>query len=455
MNQTASRTIRRPKRSIGFYLFVGLLLLTAWSLYPPSRGAATDYGYIDLTNPFLRKIPIAIPQFKTLNPGPEVDRLAAEGARLMSETLNFTGYFMVVDPAAYLIDPRQMGVTQTDVDFKAWAEIGSDLLITGLMALDEDVVEMELRLFDTVKQQMLVGKRYAARVADLRRLVRRFCAEVLLQLTGSAGPFESKIAFISTGSGQKEVYVCDFDGYDPQPFTRHQSISLRPTWSSDGQWISYMSYRKDRAELYIRHRKDKRAAVVSKAGLNLNGGWVPGRFELGATLSFSGDQEIYLLSGSGEIIKRLTNQPDIDVSPSFSPDGEQMVFVSKRAGTPQLYIMDLNTGNSERLTFEGHYNTQPSWSPKGDRIAYTGMVKNQIDIFVIDLKTRQAVQLTRNSGDNESATWSPDGSLIAFSSTREGPSRIYVMTAFGTDQRRLLTLPGAQSMPSWSPGGIQ
>ena len=454
MEKAALKDEHRSRWLRRFLQAFGLLLIAVWIWMPPSAPAA-DYGYIDLTNPFLRKIPIAIPDFKPLAPGPEVDRLASEGAHLMGDTLNYTGYFTIIDPAAFLVDTRKMGVTGADIDFKAWTDIGSDLLITGLAALDGDVVEMELRLFDTVKRQMLVGKRYASRTSDLRRLIRRFCAEVLLQLTGSAGPFDSKIAFVSNGSGYKEIYTCDFDGYDPKPFTHHQSISLRPSWSSDGQWISYTSYRKDRAELYIRHYTEKRGSVVSKKGLNLNGGWVPGRFELGATLSFNGDQEIYLLTGTGEIIKRLTDQPDIDVSPSFSPDGKRMVFVSKRSGTPQIYLMEMDSGKSERLTFEGRYNTQPSWSPKGDRIAYTGMVKNEIDIFMIDLRTRSSVQLTRDSGDNESATWSPDGSLIAFSSTREGTSRIYVMTAFGTDQRRLLALPGEQSMPSWSPGGIQ
>lgn len=442
---------RAERHRAGRILLATLLLAVLWG----SPAAAAEYGYIDLTNPFLRKIPIAIPAFRSVTSTADAERLAAQGARLAADTLAFTGYFTVIDPVAYLVDPQQMGITGAQIDFRAWTGIGSELLITGLTSLEEGVFEAELRLFDTVKQQLLVGKRYAARPSDLRRLVRRFCSEVILQLTGQPGIFDSRIAFVSNGSGNKEIYVCDFDGNDPQPFTRHGSISLMPSWSPDGQWIAYTSFRDGKPDLYIRHRYENRGAVVAQPGTNLAGDWLPDRSELGATLSFSGDQEIYRLTATGKIIKRLTYQPGIDTSPTFSPDGKRMAFVSKRSGTPQIYLRDLISGETERLTFEGKYNTQPSWSPKGDRIAYTSMEANRIDIQVIDLETRQTAQLTRDAGDNESATWSPDGSLIAFSSTREGPSRIYVMTAFGTDQRRLLSLPGEQSLPSWSPGGIQ
>jgi len=432
---------------------LGSMLLAVCSWGVPALAA--DYGYIDLTNPYLRKIPIAVPDFKLQAGDPSAEAIAVEGARLTADTLAFTGYFSIVDRAAYLVDPKTMGVTGPEIDFKAWTGIGGELLITGLVSLADGVVEAELRLFDTVKQQMLIGKRYTARETDLRRLIRRFCSEVLMLLTGNPGPFDSKIAFVSGQGVDKDIFICDFDGYDPQAFSRNHSISLAPSWSSDGQWIAYTSYRQGKPDLFIRHRLENRGAVVAEAGINLNGEWVPGRQELAAMLSFSGDQEIYLLTVTGKIIKRLTQQPDIDVSPTFSPDGNQMAFVSKRSGTPQIFILDVASGACERLTFEGRYNTQPSWSPKGGRIAYTAMEKNRIDIFMIDLKNRGTVQLTREAGDNESATWSPDGSLIAFSSTREGPSRIYVMTPFGTDQRRLLDLPGEQSQPSWSPGGIQ
>jgi TolB protein len=442
--------VRRWRRG---FLVLGSLLALAVAVCPSA--SAADYGYIDLTNPYLRKIPLAIPDFKSVSGDPATVELAREGARLASQTLDFTGYFSIINPGAFLVDPKTMGVTETDVDFKAWTGIGSELLITGLASLSGGVVDLELRLFDTVKQERLLGKRYTARQADLPRLIRRFCSEVLMLLTGNPGPFESQIVFVSGGNGQKEIYTCDFDGGNPQAFTRHGNISLAPSWSTDGLWISYTSYQRGRPDLYIRHRLENRGAVVAEKGINLNGQWVPGRFELAATLSFSGDEEIYLLSGGGKIIKRLTQQPDIDVSPTFSPDGGRMAFVSKRSGSPQIYVMDMGSGHTERLTFEGPYNTQPSWSPKGGRIAYTAMEKNRIDIRMIEIETRRIVQLTQGSGDNESPSWSPDGSLIAFSSTREGPSRIYVMTSFGTDQRRLLSLPGAQSQPDWSPNGIQ
>ena len=200
----------------------------------------------------------------------------------------------------------------------------------------------------------------------------------------------------------------------------------------------------------IKHVFEKRGYQILEKGTNISPAWVPNRLELAASLSYTGDPEIYLLTGTGKVIRRLTENRGIDVSPSWAPDGRQFAFVSKRSGTPQIYIQDLASGDTRRLTYEGKNNTQPSWSPRGDKIAYTAIEDGQINIRVIGVDGSGLRQLTINAGDNESPAWSPDGSLLVFSSTREGPSRIYVMNAFGTDQRRLLSLPGKQSEPKWS-----
>jgi len=425
-------------------LLCGLLPRISWA----------DYDYIDITNPFLRKIPLAVQPFKLSERISQNEKAAVAATGLISETLEFTGYFKIIDPEAFLVDAKHPPIIRPNIEFANWTGIGAELLVTGGLHMRNGLIEVELRLFDTFKQKLLVGKKYRALPRDLRRVVRRFCSAILFNLTGSRGYFDSDIAFISTGSGIKEVFICDFDGFNPRQFTNNRAITLFPAWSSDRKWIAYTAFNTGKPNLYIKSVTRKRGYLLDKKGINTNPAWVPGRFELAATLSFSGDQEIYLLTGTGKIIKRLTHRRGIDVSPTWSPDGEKMAFVSKRSGSLQIYIMTIATGVVERLTFEGRYNTQPDWSPKGDRIAYTAMRGGQSDIFIIGLDGGDPVQMTENSGDNEAPSWAPDGSLIAFSSTREGPSRIYVMTAYGTDQRRLLSMPGEQSSPAWSSNGI-
>lgn len=261
----------------------------------------------------------------------------------------------------------------------------------------------------------------------------------------------SKIAFVSTVAGNKEIFICDSDGKNPKQLTHNNSTSLFPAWSYDANWIAYTSYKNGKPNIYIENLNGNRSYVISQKGANTTPAWIPNKFELAASLSLSGDYEIYLLSGKGKIIKRLTRKAGIDVFPSWSPDGKKMVFVSTRPGSPQLYIMTVESKHVERLTFEGRNNMEPCWFPKGDLIIYSSVEDELINIYVISLDDNSPNQLTRTTGLNESPSWSPDGRFIVFSSTREGPSRIYVMEADGKNQRRLLTLPGEQSNPKWSP----
>ncbi len=434
--------------------YVSFVLIVVAFIAATGAKALAQYDYIDITNPFLRKIPIAIPEFKAVRALEGELRASGKGSDLLSDALVFTGYFTMIDRVAYLSDPQQAALEGPGIQFRNWTAIGAELLVTGGVILGDGKLEMELRLFDTIQQNMLVGKKYVGAEEDLRKMIHRFASEVVFHLTGNRGIFDSKIAFVSTGSGNKEIYVCDFDGNGVSQFTSHKSITLFPAWSYDSQWIAYTSYAKGKPDLYIKNVGRKAGAVVARKGLNSFPAWMPGKLELGATLSFSGDQEIYLLSSKGSLIKQLTVNEGIDVSPTFSPDGKQMAFVSRRAGSPQIYIQNLETGSVRRLTFEGNYNTQPDWSPQGDKIAYSSMGGGELNICVMGVDGSGPLQLTYNTRNNESPSWSPDGSMIAFSSTREGPSRIYAMTAFGTDQRRLLTAPGEQSNPDWSPGVV-
>lgn len=423
----------------------GIILFTGVS------ASRADYDYINISHPFLNKIPLAVPLFKSMSDNAAEKEIARSAADFMAESLAFTGYFKLLDRAAFLSDLQKTGITESDIKFDNWTAVGAELLITGGVVLDGKMVEMEFRLFDTFKGEMLFGKRYRGRVDDQRRMVLRFCSEIIYRLTGKKGLFDSKIAFVSTTAGNKEIFVCDFDGKNLVQLTRTRSLTLFPTWSPDGSTVAYTSFLKGKPTVYMIDRDSSVEKVLPVKGIYTTPVWVPSTSLLAGTLSISGDEEIYVLTQAGKIVKRLTDSEGIDVSPSFSPDGTKMAFVSKRSGTPQIYIGDLKSETFNRLTYEGSYNTQPAWSPAGDRIAYSGMEDSTTDIYVISPSGKGLARLTSNCGHNESPSWSPDGSMIVFSSNRNGRAQIFVMTASGTDQRRLLDLGGEQTSPAWSP----
>ncbi len=380
--------------------------------------------------------------------------LAVSITEELSSILKFTGYFRLISPEAFLEDPKEVGITQQRLTFRNWTVTGAELLVTGSVIEDNGGLVIEFHLFDTFREEELVGKKYIGKKTSIKRIVKRFGTEIVKKFTGKQGLFHSKIAFVSNGLGNKEIYICDFDGATPRRITTTKTITLSPAWSSNGKYLAYTSYQEGKPDIYVRNLKNAQTMILSaRKGTNITPAWLPGKDLIAASLSFEGDQGIYLLTRTGKLRKRLTGKWSkwgIDVSPSFSPDGTKMVFVSKRSGSPQLYIQDLNTRRIRRLTYEGTYNTSPSWSPAGDKIAYSGAVEGRFHIFVIGADGRNPVQLTKNSGDNESPSWAPDGSLIVYSSTQEGASRIYIMNAFGNDQRRLLFVSGEQTSPTWS-----
>jgi TolB protein len=135
------------RRRLIFVLPVLLLSLLPWPTI------AAQYNYIDISNPFLRKTPIAVPMFKASAQDPVAVSVARAASERLAYYLNFTGYFTISDPAAFLEDPQTMNITGSGIRYRNWTVIGAELLVTGSVVVRDGDVEFELRLFDTVKQR--------------------------------------------------------------------------------------------------------------------------------------------------------------------------------------------------------------------------------------------------------------------------------------------------------------
>ncbi len=426
-----------------FYKHQIFKCIVAWSLFVltvvPSSGLARVY--IDITSPFLRKIPIAIP-YPVENTGIFENKvLAKKVANALSNDLIFNGLFQVLDASQY--------GGKENVD---WSRFKLDYLVKSKMARNGQRLTVEFRLFDLSNGKMIQGMRYKGKVKNYRIMAHRFCDIIVRAVTGEPGVSRSRIAFVKKVKGKKEIFSADFDGRHMQQETNDSNIALSPSFSPDGKYLAYTSYLTGRPHLYIKELatgKVKRLAGYS--GLNIAPAWHPDSEKLAVTLSKDGNPDLYLIRLDGSIEARLTRGPGTCVSPSWSPDGTKIAFVSDRAGTPQIYVLDIYSGKVKRLTYEGSYNTDPAWSPKGDRIAYTGRVEGRFQIFTISPDGSDSIQLTFE-GNNEYPSWSPDGRQILFTSTRLGPEKhIFRMFANGRAQQVLNRNLNNVSTPSWGP----
>lgn len=430
---------------------LGLRLLPLCALFLlPLLLPGQSFGkiYIDINAPSVRKFNIAIPDFQNFRPGEGEPELAAKLPAVLSNDLDLSGYFSPMDKAAFL-ENKEEGISLDSIRFKNWSVIGTELLLKGGYACVGRRLEVEVRLYDVFWGREILGKRALGEVSQYRRIMHRLGNEIILKLTGQPGVFLTRLAFVGTATGKKEIYTCDYDGHNVRQITSYGSISLLPRWSPDGKELCYSSYKDGGPMLYRMNVVSGRVKrISSRDGLNTGASFSPDGSKIAVTLSNSGNPDVYIIDADGKILDRLTNHWGIDVSPCFSPDGKKIAYVSNRSGSPQIYVRDLERKTDERLTFEGNYNTSPAWS-KINKIAFTSMDQGRFDICIINPDGSQLRKLTENQGNNEGASWSPDGRYIAFSSDRDGGYHLYMMTANGQNQRRITFLPGNQTAPSW------
>ena len=403
---------------------------------------------IEITTPGRMEIPTGQPKFLPLGPSdPEIERTINA---VLSHDLDLSGMFEIISPEAYLDDARSLTLTSSEVKFPQWDLLGAQLLIKGAYHIKGGNIELKVRLFDVDKRRLLTGHNYKGSKNDLRRMLHRFMDEILETLTGTRGAFDSNIAFISSASGNKELYLSEIDGHNVRRITNHGNLVLNPDFSPQGRELVFTSYREDNPDLYRRSIFNAAEARISaREGLNIAARYSPNGRELAVTLSKDGNAELYLLGANGKIHKRLTNAWGIDVDPSWSPLGDKIAFVSNRHGNPHVFILDLLSEKVERLTRNGKYNATPAWSPDGEWILFTRLEDGAFNVYRIRPDGSDEHPLTFGSGNKEHPRWSPDGRFVVYSNDVKGEKRLYIMRADGSGAREISSLPGACSHPAW------
>lgn len=424
----------------------GLFLLTLITIIFCANSALARI-YIPIDQPPDQKFPIAIADLAKIDGGGRARKKIPD---IIRNDLELSGYFQIIPKRTYT--DRSESISVEEIDFKKWTAVGARAVVKGVIKRVEGRLVVQMKLFDPVDREMLVGKQYTFEVKDLRKIAHRFSDEIMLSLTGIRGVFGTRIAYIkTTGKRRKSVYIMDMDGENEKRMTKDRSISLGPAWSPDGTKITYASYARGFPDIYVMDLESGHIRqITNNRATNITPSWSPIGTWIAYASSLPGNMEIYAISPSGANNRRLTNSFGIDLSPNFSPEGNDFVYASERGGHVHIYKQSLLTGKPERITFVGNHNDSPDWSPDGQKVVFNGRHGGIFDIFTVNIDGSNVERLTISTGNNEHPRWSPDGRFIVFSSTRFGKPNIFMMRYDGAHQVQLNKKKDGM-MPDWGP----
>jgi TolB protein len=165
-------------------------------------------------------------------------------------------------------------------------------------------------------------------------------------------------------------------------------------------------------------------------------------------------KEIYLIDYDGwkDSLQRITNFNSITLFPDWSPNGNELAYVSYKNNWTDCYVQSLSNGTVQSLAkFDGTNNT-PRWCPDGQNLIFSlSMPRKTAELFMIPKSGQKPKRLTNNSWNDLSPDVSPSGNQIAFVSDQTGSPQIYVMSIDGGEARRISYVNRKCESPFWSP----
>ena len=412
--------------------YAGLILFLCGAL--PAHAVLT----IEIMGAGENQIPIAIV------PLAGEDKLAQSISEIVSADLARSGLFRLVGSAGKR--PHE----PNEVVYADWAGVDA-LLIGSVKVQPNGRVEVKIRLLDAVKQTELFGQAVSAKNDQLRAIGHRIADLIYEKLTGDAGVFSTRIAYVNRQGKSNRLVVADSDGYGEQSVLSISEPIMSPAWSPDGSHLAYVTFEQGHAVVYAQSLLTKQRVVLANfSGSNSAPVWASDGKSLAIVLTRDGSSQIYLVRPDGSNLRRITFSGVIDTEPNFSPDGQYLLFTSNRGGSAQIYRMPVEGGSAERQTFDGGSNFSPRYSPDGKSFVFAHFMNGKFYIAMQDFQSKQ-MQLLTDGGWEKKPSFSPNGKLVLFASEARGRGILATVSSDGRVKQRMFPQDGDIREPVWGP----
>ena len=392
------------------------------------------------------------------------DAASAAACRAISQVLRsdlrFEGLFEFVPDSMIAAIPAQNPDAPNMVDWKGIS--AKILVITRAEVAPGGDLTVEVRVYFVDSGQTMLFRRYSGR-ADNPRIFAHRASDDIMTLTQYAGVARTRIAFVSDRDAtpqrrSKEIYLVDYDGFNPRRVTVNGSLNILPAWTPDGAGLAYVSFRQGGPLVYLARIFEGRSTANLTGEKGDAQAMSPSVSPDGKRIAFAstraGSSDVFVAAIDGSGARRLTTTQASDTAPCWSPTGAEIAFTSDRAGTPQIWVMDAEGLNVRRLSTVGNWNDGCTWNPSKQysEIAYTARLEaGGFDIAVLDLATRQVRQITQGRGSCEYPSWAPNGRHLVFSCRRADRWELTISDREGRSLTTLATGPGNNAQPDWGP----
>lgn len=354
------------------------------------------------------------------------------------------------------------------IKLKQIKEIGSVYAIFFLVQgkeLSATVMNAKTNSAKTYSNIQLTGS-----LSEDRRKVHHLSDQIFKDLFHSEGIARSRLLYSyqqkdAAGQWISEIVECDWDGENMTFLTQEGSYCINPIPIPKGQQFQkdcflYVSYKAGQPKIFIASKGEgKGKRVVDIRGNQMLPTISKQRDKIAFICDASGRTDLFVQSldpetGKTSTPKQLFSYPrSSQGSPTFSPDGSRVAFVSDKDGSPRIYIIPSEAkktrSTAQLLTKKNKENTCPSWSPDGTKLAYSAKTEGTRQIWIYDFETGEERQLTAGPGNKENPSWAPNSLHLVFNSTDDTYSDLYVVNIYQPDAVKITKGPGKKHYPAW------
>ena len=300
--------------------------------------------------------------------------------------------------------------------------------------------------------------------AGVRDAAHAVADTIVSEVAGKRPMASSRILFVGrrAGSTDTEIYACDPDGERRAAITADRKLCLSPNWNPGENAFLYTTWLTGTPTvMQVRFSDRSRTFVSAQPGMNQGAVKNPKTGAAAVVLSRAGTVDLYLVDpATRRILDRLTRTRDSEASPTWSPDGASLAYVSDAGGVPRIYTMSLAARQPRRLVYDGTIrdNVAPEWGPDG-RIAFCGRSGARYRIYVVDPSKSPAVPTAvspEDGTDYEDPSWAPDARHIVCTRTAGYQRFLVILDTLGDPPRNLaMPFPGDWYLPSWSDNAVR